>query len=88
MTDELRKRYSIKENVKGVVVTKVDPDSAAAGKRIAAGDVITEVQQETVLTPEALVKRIAALKKEGKKSALFLISNAQGDMRFVALPLE
>ena len=88
MTDELRKRYSIKENVKGVVVTKVDPDSAAAGKRIAAGDVITEVQQEAVLTPEALVKRIAALKKEGKKSALFLISNAQGDMRFVALPLE
>jgi hypothetical protein len=28
------------------------------------------------------------LKKEGKKSALFLISNAQGDMRFVALALE
>lgn len=88
MTDEVRKRYSIKETVKGVVVTKVDPDSAAGEKRIAAGDVITEVQQEAVLTPEALVKRIATLKKEGKKSALFLVSSAQGDMRFVALPLE
>jgi serine protease Do len=88
MTDEVRKRYSIKETVKGVVVTKVDPDSAAGEKRIAAGDVITEVQQEAVQTPDALVKRIAALKKEGKKSALFLVSSAQGDMRFVALPLE
>jgi len=88
MTDEVRKRYSIKESVKGVVVTKVDPDSAAGEKRIAAGDVITEVQQEAVQTPDALVKRIAALKKEGKKSALFLVSSAQGDMRFVALPLE
>lgn len=88
MTDEVRKRYSIKESVKGVVVTKVDPDSPAGDKRIAAGDVITEVQQEAVLTPEALVKRIATLKKEGKKSALFLVSSAQGDMRFVALPLE
>ncbi len=88
MTDEVRKRYSIKETVKGVVVTKVDPDSAASEKRIAAGDVITEVQQEAVQTPDALVKRIAALEKEGKKSALFLVSSAQGDMRFVALPLE
>ena len=88
MTDEVRKRYSIKETVKGVVVTKVDPDSAAGEKRIAAGDVITEVQQEAVQAPDALVKRIAALKKEGKKSALFLVSSAQGDMRFVALPLE
>jgi serine protease Do len=88
MTDEVLKRYSIKETVKGVVVTKVDPDSAASEKRIAAGDVITEVQQEAVQTPDALVKRIAALEKEGKKSALFLVSSAQGDMRFVALPLE
>ncbi|MFM8700063.1 MAG: Do family serine endopeptidase [Hyphomicrobiales bacterium] len=88
MTDEVRKRYSIKESVKGVVVTKVDPDSAAGDKRISAGDVITEVQQEAVQTPDALVKRISALRKEGKKSALFLVSSAQGDMRFVALPLE
>ena len=28
------------------------------------------------------------LKKAGKKSALFLIANGQGDVRFIALPLE
>jgi serine protease Do len=41
MNDELRKRYSIKDSVKGVVVTKVEPNSSAADKRIAIGDVIT-----------------------------------------------
>ena len=38
--------------------------------------------------PEYTPKILDALKKEGKKSALFLIANNQGDVRFVALPLE
>ncbi|WP_238306661.1 Do family serine endopeptidase, partial [Methylobacterium gregans] len=45
MTDELRRRFSIKENVKGVVVTRVDPNSTAADKRIQPGEVIVEVGQ-------------------------------------------
>ena len=88
ITDELRKRFSIKDSVRGVVVTKVDPNSPAADKRIQAGDVIVEVQQEAVSTPDAVTKRLDALKKEGKKSALLLVANAQGDVRFVAVTLE
>ena len=82
MTDELRKRYSIKEGVRGVIVTRVDPNSPASDKRIAPGDVIVEVQQEPVTTPDAMTKRLDALMKEGKKSALLLVANAQGDVRF------
>ena len=88
MSDDLRKRYSIKDSVKGVVVTKVEPNSTAAEKRIALGDVIMEVQQDQAATPEAVMKKIDALKKDGKKSVLLLIANAQGDTRFVALPLD
>ena len=88
ITDELRKRFQIKEGVKGVLIVKVDPSAAAAEKRVSAGDVVVEVQQDNVATPDDLLKRVDALKKEGKKSALFLIANNQGDVRFVALPLE
>ena len=88
ITDDAKKRFAIKDNVKGVLVSRVDPNSPAADKRIQAGDIIVEVQQEAVATPDAVMKRVDALKKEGKKSALFLISNAQGDVRFVALSLE
>jgi serine protease Do len=88
MTEELRKRFSIKESVKGVIVSRVDPNSPAADKRIGIGDVIVEVQQEPVSTPDAMTKRIDALKKEGKKSALLLVSNAQGEVRFVAVSIE
>jgi serine protease Do len=88
ISDELRKRFNIKDSVKGVVVTRVDPNSPAADKRIQPGDIIVEVQQEGVSTPEQVQKRIEALKKEGRKSALLLLANAQGDVRFVAVTIE
>ncbi|MET0427052.1 MAG: DegQ family serine endoprotease [Microvirga sp.] len=88
MNDELRKRYSLKDDLKGVVVTRVDPNSNAADKRIQAGEVIVEVGQEPVSNPADVTKRIDALKTEGRKSALLLVANAQGEVRFVAVSIE
>jgi serine protease Do len=88
ISDEVRKRFNIKENVKGVVVTRVDPNSPAADKRIQPGDVVVEVGQEPVATPADLTRRLDQLKKDGRKSALLLVSNAQGEVRFVALSLD
>lgn len=86
--DELRKRYTLKDGLKGVIVTKVDPNSNAADKRIQVGELIVEIGQEAVNSPEDVTKRLDALKKEGKKSALLLVANAQGEVRFVALAMN
>jgi serine protease Do len=88
MTDDLRKRYRIKDSVKGVVITGVEPQSPAADKRLNVGDVVVEVSQEAVADTDALQKRVDQLKKEGRKSALLLIANAEGELRFVALSLQ
>jgi serine protease Do len=88
VTDELRRRYNLKDTAKGVVVTRVDPSSAAADKRIQPGEVIVEVGQEAVSSPADVTRRVEALKKEGKKSALLLVANAQGEVRFVAVSVE
>jgi serine protease Do len=88
MTDDLRKRYKIKESVNGVVITGVDGASPAADKRLNAGDVVVEVSQEQVKDADGLLKRVEALKKEGRRSALFLVANADGELRFVALSLQ
>jgi serine protease Do len=88
LSDEARKRFSIKDTVKGVLIAKVDPNSPAAEKRLSPGDVIVEVQQEAVATPDAVLKRVDVLKKDGKKSVLLLVANPQGDVRFVALSLD
>ena len=88
MSDDLRKRYKIKDAVKGVVITGVEAQSAAADKRLNAGDVIVEVSQEAVGDTDALQKRVDQLKKEGRRSALLLVANADGELRFVALNLQ
>ncbi len=88
MTAETRKRFSLKDGQKGVVINRVDPNSNAATKRLAAGDVIVEVGQEPVNTPQELTDRIEKLKKESRKSALPLVANAQGELRFVAVAIE
>jgi serine protease Do len=88
VTDDLRRRYNLKEGTKGVVVTRVDPNSAAADKRIQPGEVIVEVGQEPVSSPADVSRRVEALKKDGRKSALLLVANTQGEVRFVAVSIE
>jgi serine protease Do len=88
LSDDMRKRYSIKDTVKGVLIAKVDPNSSAAEKHLSPGDVIVEIQQEAVSTPDAVLKKIDALKKDSKKSVLLLVANPQGDVRFVALGMD
>jgi serine protease Do len=90
LTDDLRRRFKIRDNVKGVVVTGVDPNAAndAPDKHLAPGDVIAEVQYQAVGTPADLQKRVDELKQQGKKVAVLLVSNADGETRFVALSLQ
>ncbi|HYF55106.1 MAG TPA: Do family serine endopeptidase [Salinarimonas sp.] len=88
ITDELRRRHNIKDTVKGVVVTRVEPNSNAADKRIQPGEVVVEVGQEAVSAPADVTRRVEALKKEGRKSALLLVSNPQGEVRFVAVTID
>jgi serine protease Do len=88
LSKDLRSRYKIKDSVKGVIITNVDTPSDAADKRLSAGEVIVEVAQEAVSSAADVKKRVDQLKKDGKKSILLLVSNADGELRFVALSVQ
>jgi serine protease Do len=88
LSKDLRSRYKIKDSVKGVIITSVDTASDAADKRLSAGEVIVEVAQEAVSSAADVKKRVDQLKKDGKKSILLLVSNADGELRFVALSVQ
>ncbi|MBH0236720.1 Do family serine endopeptidase [Methylobrevis albus] len=83
LDDAARKQYSIGTDVAGVVITAVEPNSAAAEKRITAGDTIVEVGQEPVSTPADVAEAVEKLKSSGRRSALLLLANPAGDLRFV-----
>jgi serine protease Do len=86
LTDELRERYNIGRTIEGVVITEVKPNSPAAQKDVKPGDVIVEVTQEKVKQPQDVKSRLLAVKKSGRRSVLLLLSDAKGELRFVAVP--
>jgi serine protease Do len=86
VNDQLREKYGLSDNVKGVVVTKVVPNSPAADKQLQAGDVILEVDQKPVTTPQEVTEIVAKLQAQKKRSVLLFVER-QGDPRFAALRL-
>ncbi|MDK1490349.1 Do family serine endopeptidase [Sinorhizobium sp. 7-81] len=83
-----RKTFGIADDVKGVVVTEVQPNSAAAERRVAVGDVIVEVGQEAMDTPDDVSARVEKLKNDGRRNALLMIANKTGELRFVTVRVE
>ena len=88
ITEEVREKYNIADDVDGVLVAAVAPGSVAEEKRISAGDVIVEVGQEKVSTPEDVKKRVAELREAGRKSALLLIASKNSELSFVPLKID
>lgn len=86
LTEELRERFNIGKSVEGVLITEVKPNSPAAQKDVKPGEVIVEVTQEKVKQPQDVKTRVLAVQKSGRKSVLLLLSDAKGELRFVAVP--
>ena len=70
----------------GVVVTEVDPKSAAAERGFKEGDVILEVAGKTVANATDVREAINAARSDNKNSVLMRIKSG-GQSRFVAVPL-
>ena len=87
ITGDLRDRFEIGGDVKGVVITEVDDESSAAEKGIQAGDIIVEVAQEEVSSPSQVLEKVKEAKDSNRKSVLLLVQRSD-DLRFVALRLE
>jgi serine protease Do len=87
ITPEVRERFNLRPEQRGVVVTEVLPNTPAAEREVRPGDVIVEVQQERVNTPQELTARIEQLRRQNRPTALLLIEGAQGQ-RFVPLRLR
>ena len=70
----------------GVVVTEVDPKSAAAERGFKEGDVILEVAGKNVANAGDVREAINAARADNKNSVLMRIKSG-GSSRFVAVPL-
>jgi serine protease Do len=84
---DTKDKYQLSDTQKGVVITDVSPNSAAADRGLKAGDVIMEVQQNQVGSPAEVQKQVDAAKKADRKFVLMLIQR-EGAVQYVPLPLS
>ncbi|HEX6979812.1 MAG TPA: DegQ family serine endoprotease [Alphaproteobacteria bacterium] len=87
ITPDLRERYEINEKTKGVVITSVDDGSPAAERGLRPGDVIVEVNQEAVSSPQQVVTKVKEAKSQGRRGVLVMVDR-QGEQRFVGLSVD
>ena len=87
ITPEIRERFSLRAETRGVVITEITPGGIAAERELRPGDVIVEVQQERVTTPQEVQDRLERLRRQNRATALLLIEGPQGQ-RWVPLRLS
>jgi len=84
LTDELRTRFSLSPEAKGVVILEADPSAESDdADSLIAGDLIVEVNQSEVSSPPEVMAKVNEVRDEGRSAVLLLIDR-QGDLRFVA----
>ena len=67
-----------------MVVTNIDPTGPSADKNFRPGDIIIQVQAQTVHSPDEVNKLVDDAGKAGKKVVLLLVSRG-GDLTYVAV---
>jgi serine protease Do len=85
ITPDLSRRLRLDDNVKGAMITEVDPQSPAARSGLAPGDVITRVNRVQVSSAADAQRELG--KVQSHRSALLIILR-MGQERFVSVTKE
>jgi serine protease Do len=84
---EMRKRAGVPKDVKGVVVAAVADDSPLAEIGIQPGDVIQQINQQPVTTPQQAEAKLKEAQAEKSKNLLLLV-NRHGTNQYLALSMN
>jgi serine protease Do len=83
LTPDLRQQLQTPEGTQGVVVTDVDPDSAASAAGLQQGDIIVQVDRKPVTSISEFNAAVRA--GASRESTLLLVKRGQGT-QFVVVP--
>ncbi|GMR24317.1 MAG: DegQ family serine endoprotease [Acidobacteriota bacterium] len=85
LTPELRQRFRVDEDVRGALVTNVEPGGPAASRGLRPGDVVVMVGQTRVRNLDDARSAIEEAKSDGREGVLVRIVRGS-DARFVVVP--
>jgi serine protease Do len=87
VTPDLREKFQLDQEAAGVLVIGVAEGSPAAEKGLQPGDVVVEVYQKEVATPQDVEAQISTARQAKQRVVTFLIYR-QGDFQWVALRID
>ena len=87
LNDDYRQQFGLDDDVKGVIVTKVDPNGKGAERDVRTGDIIKGVDQKKVTDVDQFYEFIKGARDENKASVLLLIERGS-HARFIAIPMS
>ena len=73
-------------DTRGARVASIDPGGLAAARGISPGDVILDVANRPVTTPDEVYRSFADAQKAGKRSLLLRVKSGE-TARFIAVPI-
>jgi len=87
LTEQRRQRLRVPHKVNGVVVVAIDEDSPFADLDLLPGDVIEEINQSPVSSPEDAINRLEEARASGRRSVMMLI-NRHGTDHYLAMSTD
>jgi serine protease Do len=85
--DGTRRTYQLDAGQEGVVVTRIAADGTAAEAGVNQGDILIQIQQETIAGPQDAARLIALAREQQRRFVALLVRNADG-LRWLAMSLD
>ena len=87
LSPEISRALSLPPTARGVVITRVDPNSDANEKGLQRGDLILSVNQQAVTAPAQVQAAVETARRSGRTSVLLLVKRGTGPEAFVGVDL-
>ena len=87
LTPELARAANLPANVRGVIITAVDPNSDAAENGLQRGDLVVSINNQLVTSPAQVIAAVDAARKAGRSSVLLLVKRGTAPEAFVGIDI-
>ena len=87
ITESAQNKLHLSPHIKGALVIKVEPGSAGDDAGIIPGEIITEINQQSIQKPQDVSDIIKQAKKNGRKNVMLLVIG-KGGPRYPSLRIE
>jgi len=88
LTPQIASQLGLSSNVRGVVISSIDPSSSAASEGLQRGDVILSINQRPTLSIQDAATVVAAAKSAGRESVLLLVQRGSRPPAYIGVKIK